>query len=233
MRKHAARPFTLVELIAVMGVLILFSAIAIPAYSSLFSGRKTTLAANQLNAAVMEARAHAVSSKNLTALVFAKEEYTKANGSKGYRYAGFRLAEVRKGSGTKSFDWRRWVPDSSLERFPENTMIPIGTSATDSNAKKDFGMTDGSDNSDGGDGGKATPPTVNKLPDGFSIGSSTSAIIFHPNGQLAGTSQQYNIVVRFVEANRYDATNGVDTPRLPLNINWMTCKAKFLDPVQK
>ena len=63
MRQHAARPFTLIELIVVMGVMILLAAIAIPAYSSLFSGRKTTLAANQVNAAVMEARAHAVSSK--------------------------------------------------------------------------------------------------------------------------------------------------------------------------
>ena len=63
MRQKTARPFTLIELIAVMGVMILLAAVAIPAYSSLFGGRKTTLAANQLNGAVMEARAHAVSAK--------------------------------------------------------------------------------------------------------------------------------------------------------------------------
>ena len=46
MRQKKATPFTLIELIAVMGVMILLAAVAIPAYSSLFSGRKTTLAAN-------------------------------------------------------------------------------------------------------------------------------------------------------------------------------------------
>ena len=86
MRQHAAaRPFTLVELIVVMGVMILLAAIAIPAYSSLFSGRKTTLAANQVNGAVIEGRTHAVSSKIYTALIFVKD--TTFNG-----YTSVRLA---------------------------------------------------------------------------------------------------------------------------------------------
>ena len=69
MRRRPVRHFTLLELIVVMGILVLLSAVAIPAYSSLFSGRKTTLAANKLNGAVMEARAYAVSNKVYTALV--------------------------------------------------------------------------------------------------------------------------------------------------------------------
>ena len=86
MRQHAAaRPLTLVELIVVMGVMILLAAIAIPAYSSLFSGRKTTLAANQVNGAVIEGRTHAVSSKIYTALIFVKD--TTFNG-----YTSVRLA---------------------------------------------------------------------------------------------------------------------------------------------
>ena len=60
--------------------------------------------------------------------------------------------------------------------------------------------------------------------------SSEKAIIFKPNGQLAGTENK-NMVVRFVESNRYDA-NKSKTPKLPLNINWLTCKTKFLDPVE-
>ena len=48
--------------------------------------------------------------------------------------------------------------------------------------------------------------------------------------QLAGTENK-NMVVRFVEANRYDASKS-KTPKLPLNINWLTCKTKFLDPVE-
>ena len=63
--------------------------------------------------------------------------------------------------------------------------------------------------------------------------SNAPAIIFKPNGQLAGTGDK-NVVVRFVEINRYGdkGQNAGQAPKLPLNINWLTCKTKFLDPVQ-
>jgi len=213
MRQHAAaRPFTLVELIMVMGVMILLAVVAVPAYSSLFAGRKTTLAANQVNGAIIEARTHAVSKKVYTALIFVKE---------GSGYKSFRLAEVYHNTETENstYDWRRWAPDSSLVLLPENTMIP------DSN--RDFGTT-----SDGSEGkvGSGAPPKVTKLGNsGLPTNNADRAIIFKPNGQLAGTKDN-NLVVRFVEINRYEANSS--TPKLPLNINWLTCKTKFLDPVQ-
>ena len=102
MRKHAARPFTLIELIAVMGVMILLAAVAIPAYSSLFAGRKTTLAANMVSGAVMEARAHAVSTKVYTALVFVK------NAASDRGYTSIRIAEVYHDPDTENetYVWR-------------------------------------------------------------------------------------------------------------------------------
>ena len=217
MRQHAAaRPFTLVELIMVMGVMILLAAIAIPAYSSLFSGRKTTLAANQLNGAVMEARAHAVSSKNYTALIFVKD--TTLSG-----YTSIRMGEVYHNPDTENtaYVWRRWVPGVPFMLLPENTMVP----ATDN----DLGTTTG------GSKGKVGAGTLTKVSNLGNSGlpvstTSAPAIIFKPNGQLAGTAEK-NVVVRFVEANRYEANAG-QTPKLPLNINWLTCKTKFLDPVQ-
>jgi type II secretory pathway pseudopilin PulG len=224
MRKHAARPFTLIELIAVMGVLILLAAVAIPAYSSLFSGRKTTLAANQLNGAVLEARAHAVSAKLYTALVFLKEKNQVANdpASKGFRT--FRMAELYHDSDSESspYKWRRWAPGSSYVILPENTMIPdksgeLGTVNPDSIGNK----------------AEHSLPTISDVKlekdSAYSAGN-LYGIVFKPNGQLAGTSDE-NVVVRFVEANRYEADAG-GTPKLPLNINWLTCKTKFLEPVQ-
>ena len=215
MKQHAAaRPFTLVELIMVMGVMILLAAIAIPAYSSLFSGRKTTLAANQMNGAIMEARAHAVSSKVYTALVFVKDSNSKG-------YTRFRMAEVYHNPDTDntSYLWRRWVPNSSFVLLPENTMIP----ATD----KDFGPTS---SSDGSSGSNYSTKVTNLTNSGVTASAADRAIVFKPNGQLAGTEDN-NLVVRFVEVNRYEA-NAAQTPKLPLNINWLTCKTKFLDPVQ-
>ena len=220
MKRHkTARPFTLIELIAVMGVMILLAAVAIPAYSSLFAGRKTTLAANQLNGAIMEARAHAVSAKVYTALVFAKD----GNGLKS-----FRMAEVYHDSEseTSGYAWRRWAPGTAFVLLPENTMIP--------DTNDNFGMTTGGSE---GDEGSSAPKKVSGVPKkdlpGSTVATGTEsekAIIFKPNGQLAGTENK-NMVVRFVETNRYDA-NKSKTPKLPLNINWLTCKTKFLDPVE-
>ena len=216
MRKHAARPFTLIELIAVMGVMILLAAVAIPAYSSLFAGRKTTLAANIVSGAVMEARAHAVSSKTYTALLFMKN----ATSDKGY--TSIRLAEVYHDPDTanETYAWRRWVPGTAFSLLPENTMVP----ATDSDLGTASSDTDGNK-------GSGTMPKVSALGNsGISGISSAPAIICKPNGQLAGTKDR-NVVVRFVEKNRYEASSS-RTPKLPLNINWLTCKAKYLDPVE-
>ena len=220
MRQHAAvRPFTLVELIMVMGVMILLAAVAIPAYSSLFSGRKTTLAANQVNGAVIEARTHAVSSKNYTALIFVKDSDVSG-------YTSIRMAEVYHNPDTdnSSYLWRRWVPGASFSVLPENTMVP----ATNS----DLGTTSGG--MEGKVGSDALPKVTNLNNSGLpgSI-SNAPAIIFKPNGQLAGTGDK-NVVVRFVEINRYGdkGQNAGQAPKLPLNINWLTCKTKFLDPVQ-
>jgi len=216
MRQHAARPFTLIELIAVMGVMILLAAVAIPAYSSLFSGRKTTLAANQVNSAVMEARAHAVSAKVYTALVFVK------NDASDLGYKSFRMAEVYHNPDTENsaYSWRRWAPGSSFVLLPENTMIPEGSA--------NLGTTSGGSE---GQTGSGNVPKVSDLSSESGVSENNApAIIFKPNGQLAGTGDK-NVVVRFVEANRYEA-NRSQTPKLPLNINWLTCKTKYLNPVQ-
>lgn len=226
MKRHAARPFTLIELIAVMGVLILLAATAIPAYSSLFSGRKTTVAANLLNGAVMEARAHAVSSKNYSALVFVKYKEDK-----GYR--AFRLAEVYHDpdapESDANFKWRRWTPGSSFVLLPENTMIPdteedIGTTKVKNSSKGDTKLLDIKElptSSSELDASELMPNSAESAP----------AIFFKPNGQLAGTREN-NVIVRFVESNRYNASAD-STPKLPLNINWLTCKTKFMDPVSE
>ena len=213
MRQHAARPFTLIELIVVMGVMMLLAAIAIPAYGSLFSGRRTTLAANKMNAAVMEARAHAVSAKVYTALVFVKD---------GNGYKSFRMAEVYHNADdpdNTTYAWRRWAPGTAFVLLPENTMIPA--------TNNDIGMTSGG--TEGSVGSSAAPKVSNLTNSGLSSGNAP-AVIFKPNGQLAGTGNK-NMVVRFVETNRYEA-NKAKTPKLPLNINWLTCKTKFLDPVE-
>ena len=209
MRQHAARPFTLIELIVVMGVMIIIASIAVPAYSSLFSGRKTTLAANKLNGAVMEARAHAVTSKQYSALIFGRD---------GKGYTNFRLAEVYYSPSKNTYAWRRWVPGTSIVLLPENTMIPTGSENIGTTVKGASGNM-----------GSADLPEVTLSKSGMTE-TEAPAIIFKPNGQLAGTREK-NVVVRFVETNRYEVNRSM-APKLPLNINWLTCKTKFLAPVQ-
>ena len=119
-----------------------------------------------------------------------------------------------------TYAWRRWVPGSSFVLLPENTMVPEG----DAN----LGTTSGG--SEGQTGSGNVPKVSNLSSENGAACGDAPAIVFKPNGQLAGTGNK-NMVVRFVEANRYEA-NASKTPKLPLNINWLTCKTKFLDPVE-
>ena len=222
MRRRPVRHFTLLELIVVMGILVLLSAVAIPAYSSLFSGRKTTLAANKLNGAVMEARAYAVSNKVYTALVFLQEKVSSNSSVKGY--VRFRLAELYHDpeSTDNQYIWSRWANGSDYVLLPENTMIP--------SESRYFGTTSGEDS------GTPSGSLINvdfshmsskNLPTGLST-SGAKCIIFRPNGQLA--SNENSVIVQFVETNKYEGNPSVATA-LPLRIHWLTCKTKFMDPV--
>ena len=222
MRRRPVRHFTLLELIVVMGILVLLSAVAIPAYSSLFSGRKTTLAANKLNGAVMEARAYAVSNKVYTALVFLNEKVSSNTSTKGY--VRFRLAELYHDpeSTDNNYIWSRWANGSDYVILPENTMIPSGDQY--------FGST--SSDTSGSPSGKLLDVdfslmTSKNLPDGASH-SDAKCIIFRPNGQLA--SNENSVIVQFVETNKF-VGNASAASALPLRINWLTCKTKFMDPV--
>ena len=219
-----AKYFTLIELIMVMGVMILLASVAIPAYSSLFSGRKTTLAASKLNALIMEARAHAVSSKTYTAIVFGRERSNKVSG-----YTVLHMVEVYHNSESdeNNFIFRRWVPGYDFLYLPENTIIPY------TKDNKNLGMVSHSNSLDQNEifEGSNSLNKVSNIPSSNnSAAGNADAIIFKPNGQLARTGNR-NIVVRFAETNRYEA-NPSETPKLPLNINWLTCKTKFLNPVK-
>ena len=222
MRRRTVRHFTLLELIVVMGILVLLSAVAIPAYSSLFSGRKTTLAANKLNGAVMEARAYAVSNKVYTALVFLNEKVSPNTTTKGY--IRFRLAELYHDpeSTDNKYIWSRWANGSDFVTLPENTMIPEGD--------RYFGTT--SSDTDGTPSGSLTNVdfthmTSKNLPADASS-ADARCIIFRPNGQLA--SNENSVIVQFVETNKFVGNPSVASA-LPLRINWLTCKTKFMDPV--
>ena len=221
MRRRPVRHFTLLELIVVMGILVLLSAVAIPAYSSLFSGRKTTLAANKLNGAVMEARAYAASNKVYTALVFLQEKVSANSSTKGS--VRFRLAELYHDpeSTDKKYIWSRWANGSDFVLLPENTMIPDGD--------RYFGTT--SSDTSGTPSGKLlnvdfSHMTSKNLPTGASH-SGARCIIFRPNGQLASGE---SVIVQFVETNKFEG-NASAAAALPLRINWLTCKTKFMDPV--
>jgi len=221
MRRLHVRHFTLLELIVVMGILVLLSAVAIPAYSSLFSGRKTTLAANKLNGAVMEARAYAASNKVYTALVFLQEKVSANSSTKGS--VRFRLAELYHDpeSTDKKYIWSRWANGSDFVLLPENTMIPDGD--------RYFGTT--SSDTSGTPSGRLTKVdfshmTSKNLPTGVTS-ADARCIIFRPNGQLASGE---SVIVQFVETNKFEGNASV-AAALPLRINWLTCKTKFMDPV--
>jgi len=221
MRNHRKKHFTLVEILVSVAVMIMIMVAAMPAYSSLLRGKSLFHAANTFNAAVMEARAHAIASRNYTALIiYSDADTAAASNVSGKNGVYYRIAEVYHSSGS-SYTFKIWSPTSAEQMLPENAMVPFAGGNS-----KDFGLATGND----AVAGSSTAPKVTFSGSMASnIRSNCRAIIFKPDGQLAGTNEK-NLVVRFVEINRYNADK--NCPRQPLNINWLTGKGKFMESVQ-
>lgn len=217
--KAKRKNFTLIELLVAMAVIMVIVVSSMPAYSALTQGKKLTGAAQLFQATVMEARVHAVSSKTYAAILVFPDANSKNDG------VSMRLADVYYDNDSNTYTFRRWSQGYDQKNLPTGIKIPFSST-------KDFGLAEESDDNEGSDSLKSVNLTSGNFPSEIkNYISKAKAVIFNPNGQLAGTDEKF-VVVRFVEGRRYDV-NESKTPRLPLNINWLTAKAKFLEAVSQ
>ena len=135
------KPFTLIELMVVVGIAGLLMTIAIPSYNKILKSSGTDNAAAALKLAVEQAQAKAVSSRRDVALIIpnsTKEKfYGKVSGQEDdtpafnkdtytrYYAGSARMAYVKKDSQGK-WNFVKWVPGSKwLEPFKDSKIVMV------------------------------------------------------------------------------------------------------------
>ena len=121
-RTHINKPFTLVELMVVIGIIAIIMGLSVPAFKKITVGSGVDAAARMLSSQLMLARAEAIARRKYVAVIIPGQYFTKdADDRNNYHFASFRSAFVEEAtSGSTSFKFVEWVPGTQW------TFLPIG-----------------------------------------------------------------------------------------------------------
>ena len=122
MKKIKKSPFTLIELLAVIGIVVLLVGIFAPAFSRMMVGNKVEQMASGFKTGLEVAQANAIASRRYVAVVL-PGDYSKIgnNQLRAFCYGGYRLAYVKK-DGTK-WKFTGWVPGSAWSNMADGAML--------------------------------------------------------------------------------------------------------------
>ena len=200
------RTFTLIELMAVIGIMLLLLGIAVAPFGKMLGGTGVPAGARMVSAQLRLARQYALSQRETVAVVMPRYA-----GPAEYRCRAFRTCEVDSGGTFVS-----WIPETRWEFLPDSVVI--------FEADNDYGDDESSPLDDEG-----TYDTV----DDVEVDGNTyelRAVIFEPNGRLSGGLRRY---VTLFEGT-YD--NGALVARNQRNIKAMeidsyTGRVTYVDPL--
>ena len=116
--------FSLIELLAVIALVSLLTALMLPAFRKMTAGNAVDQMASQIKLALEQAQSHAAVSRRLTAVIF----YTENN--KKFKFGGFRLAEIEKDTDEK-YHFSQWVEDSEWKQRVDGAILSKITTADD------------------------------------------------------------------------------------------------------
>jgi len=119
-----SKPFTLVEMLVVCGVIGILLAIAMPAFTRMAKGNGVTNSSRNLVGKVMACRDYALSKNISVALVFPQKENGIPDNMRFTSYRAAMLQYVNNGAaGTGTFSFKAWVPGENWERLPSGVVV--------------------------------------------------------------------------------------------------------------
>ena len=210
--------FSLIELLAVIALVSLLTALMLPAFRKMTAGNAVDQMASQIKLALEQAQSHAASTRRLTAVIFYTDSFTK------FKFGGFRIAEIEKDTNNR-YKFSQWVEASEWKPRVDGAILGKITSSPNTDLSD---ITVASSNPPVVDTNPETNPqagaTLKTLPKTTSaqiIGNNTlttvhpvnnefsatdNAIIFRPTGGAVATGSTYSIYFVISEA----IINGTD-----------------------
>lgn len=197
--------FTLVEILAVMGLMGILLFVALPAFEKIAKGGGVDIAARTLSGKIGMARGYAINNRQYVAIIM-----PDANLPDDYLFRSYKLCIVSTTGTPNVFNFNRWVHSENWG------FLPTGAAISHINTSVHSGNADGT--------GTFSPLAFTcegvsnvKLPEipGYAIvPGNVRAIVFRPNGKLAGAGGSRYLAV---SESTYNVTGLVSTnPR-----NWI------------
>lgn len=109
------KKFSLIELIAVVAIMAIIMAFALPAFLTMTKGQSVELAAREIGSKLKAVRSYAITNRKYTALVFVTSQPVL---SQNYPYKSYRPCIVNS-----SNVFQEWVPDEKWEFLPSGVII--------------------------------------------------------------------------------------------------------------
>ena len=213
--------FSLIELLAVIALVSLLTALMLPAFRKMTAGNAVDQMASQIKLALEQAQSHAAVSRRYTAVIFYTDSYLPL------KFGGYRLAEVEKDT-NGNYNFVNWVEDSEwkprvdgailgkITSSPSTDLTPIitGSNPVDVDTNPDTNPNAGSPLTTLPKTitetivGTNTLTTVNPTNNEFS--ATDNAIIFRPTGGAVAKGSIFSIY--FVTNEAIINGNDIKTP---------------------
>ncbi len=188
-RTHTYKPFTLIELMVVIGIMIIILSLSAPAFRKLAMGSSVDVAARMVSSQLMLARAEAISKREYIAVIMPDSSFNKdTNDVSNYSYTAFRSAIVEKVG--NDYKFKEWVPGTNWSFLPVGAIIRDVSDSIPSIIK--YNSTDGKYERDtsvvsfstGGSCSSIEEQSSGDMMNGANNTSNTiRCIIFKPNGR--------------------------------------------------